>query len=241
MKTYLLTHINRLSSILCITGFALLFSGCCDTVAKIGGARGSEVSLNKENPGGSIVYICPGEPVTLGWFTSKDVKTASITTVGDVTMPFGTTTVYPTTSTTYVLEAKGGECPRTDKVTVEVITEGQKIQIAGTLVTVGSHLKQYYWEAELSSLLYSPEILVTSIKMVPFSDAAWNISPEWQFDKKNTDGSILNFRSKWDFTTPWEAREVPLVGIWTFYPIGGEYPNNPPQYANFEVTVKCKE
>jgi hypothetical protein len=226
--------------ILVMIGLFGLFhlSSCCDTDVRIGAVRGSGVAIDKENPkqyGSSFVYICPGEVVTLGWYTSNDVKSATISDIGPVSGHLDTETVSPIETTEYVLTGKG-ECERSSTVTVEVVKEGQRIQISGDRVE--SH-SGFYWEANLSELIYSPDIIVTSIQMIPFTDPAFN-SMNWQFEKRDPDGTIINFTATWSFSTPWGTRQIPLIGRWRYYPIGTFPPSTPPQFAIFEVTVKCK-
>src|SRR5439155_15002509 len=83
---------------------------------------------------GQIVYICTGEPVTLGWVVSDADRAHIDNGVGDVKVPGDTTTVTPTQDTEYTLTAEKGFCR--DSKSVKVIVYGRQareLQVQATL------------------------------------------------------------------------------------------------------------
>jgi hypothetical protein len=222
---------------------ALFHTGCCPTVPVITVVRGP-VPPSEKTGGGKEVYICPGEVVTVAWGVSSDVTAANVSSIGTVAIPKGFKNVSPTENSTYTLTAQG-KCTRTDSCSVHVIKEGSKAVISAALISVppkpnANTPPQYYWEANLSESVWSPNIVFTSIRMLKFADVKWNQSTVWKFIKADTDGTVHDFPVTWDFTTPWPT-PLPAPGNWKLYMIGGEYPNaGIPPFASFEVTMRCK-
>lgn len=238
---------NRLGFSLYLLFFVLIvcfsFRGCCDTAAEIFVIRGTMPPSEKTGKE-TEVTICPGEPVTIAWGSTSDVTSASISGIGSVS-PKGSITVFPSQTTEYAISVNG-DCTREAKCKINVVRDGDIAAIGAQLVSIPPDPKlnrpqQYYWERKLDEAFWSPNIIVTGVRMVRFTEHAFNQPVLWRLIKTDKDGHVHdNILAGWEFSTSWGTDTIYLVGDWKVFMTGGVYPNNPPAYATFEVTMRCR-
>jgi len=223
------TRIFNVALLLLAIGVTL--SACCDTKANIGVVRGKTISA-RELPG-SLVVICPGEEVTLGWMT-KEANSATVTDLGSVSTPTGSQIITPNESKDYQLKAKGDDCDASATANVIVVKAGShfafSFMAAGTAREATLH-----WEANLPELFYSPKVLVTSVRI--------NAPPTlkgWSVQKVDLNGTVHQFQVGPQFSTP-TSQPFQLPGVWKMVPVdpGELNPNALPNLVELEVTLDC--
>ncbi len=176
------------------------------------------VGTNTANPDRfRQVWICPGESVGIAWGT-QNADTANITPdLGDVSLQ-GQSTVSPSTTTIYTLNAEGAGGTATDQAAVVVITSDNdnfdKSLDAPPLDPDTGYPISLIWRGTLSSTFLSSNIRVTSVKLTQ-TPSDW---PEWEFRKNNPDGSIDSFNASLDEETSLATPFV-AVGEWEATPI----------------------
>ena len=206
-------------------------SGCCDTKANVGVQRGATIS-SRELPG-SVVVVCPGEDITLGWLVENGVS-ASLTDIGGVGLPTGSKTITATETKDYKLTAKGKDCDASATANVVVVTAGTHF-VFSTLAKGTEREGSLRWEAVLPEQFYSPKVRITSVRLnAPPTVGGWNVR------KVDLNGTVRNFPVTNTFTTPWSA-PVQLAGTWTLVPINVSEldPSNLPPVVELEVTLTC--
>jgi hypothetical protein len=231
-----------------VVTFSLLFllSSCCKTLARFGGIIGKDnqtISVIREKDAGYEIWICPNTPVTLGWYVSSDVKTVTIDNgLGlQQKIPFGTTTVTPTTDITYTLTASGGDCDKTATVFIKIIKPGTKGTINVPLFKNTERIATSYWETYLDPNFYDPNIIITSISID--HDDFGGTQKGWKLGKVNTDGSIGSFVPIMSILSTPSGFPLQLAGKHNITPFNPLTPNwsTAPSVLTETLTLDCKK
>lgn len=200
----------RFLKLFVVSAVFVSMTGCvCSTRAWFGAAR-----IEKQAAGD--ILVCPAEPVHLWWRTEHAQETAIDQGIGPVTpaqQGFKTISA-PASSTTYKLTAVGrsdNECSVESPTSVQVVTPGYEY----TLVLNTAQKGSYVWIAELSELLVSPSIIVTSVRLHQDTAASWG---NWHLQKTNPDGSPVGIQlTSMPTSVP---SNTPLLGRYQLSPIG---------------------
>lgn len=183
--------------------------------------------------GNSLVYICPGKSVELGWMIDKpqNVTKAVIQPDGIVInsadYAHGKVTVKPQKSTDYKLSIDTTACKAVESgvVQVVVVEDGTNLLISAQPSGGG------VWTANLPPQLYDPHITMTSIQSVDCLSRS-GINLTWTVRKVDINGTVTNFIVTGVPDTP---VKVPVAGSWAFFlPVDRQTGN-----ACFNLTVAC--
>lgn len=221
----------RRTAIVTLIASATVFAGCCDTVAKIGVVRGKTIST-RELPG-TMVVVCPGEEITLGWLT-KDATSATVTDLGSVSMPTGSKTISAVETKDFKLDVKGKDCDASATANVIVVKSGQSFTFSAPAVgTIRDGT--LHWETNLPELFYSPKVMVTSVQL-----SAPPTLKGWSVRKIDLDGTIHQFGVTNIATTPTDF-PIQLPGHWQLLPVDASEisASSPPGQVGLVVTLVC--
>lgn len=184
-------------------------------------------------------WVCKGEKVTLYWVTSPDVTRVSLgETLGVFEanrggvingLNWGSVTVEPTETISYIVSTLDGTFDATNSVTVKVFDSGTS-NVAGSIVPEGKIKATLVdttakanevdeWVANLPDTRFSDALSITDIK--PTGDA---VEPGfiWRIRKEDPSGQIRTFSiaATEAFQHPFrpEGTDItfPLNGVWTF-------------------------
>jgi len=211
--------------------------GCpCDTNVILKGQIGSIQNPSALRETGSyMLVICPREEITLGWVCSSDVDHLKMSPdLGALNIPSGIRVLSPESTTEYTIEASG-KCKKIDKFTVIVVTANTTLDISATLSRDVSGF--FYWKAELLPQFYSPNVIVSAIRLLP--DNKTPPYKEWRLSKLDTSGKQHDYA----FSSSWtEIGPVELTGTWKIAPSDPTslQPTDLPGNIHFEVRMACK-
>ncbi len=192
----------------------------CPTTVSLCGTVGASQCTKKQ-----IVYIAPGDTVTLWWQSSADVQAARIEPGKIAVPPNGSLAVNPTVTTTYSITADGA-CSREDSVLVVVFQKGDKFQL------VAPYSPEKKFGLEIPPEFCSPRLLADTIQSICnagcFSDPkfantvhnvqcgpTWGCHGEWSGMKKTPAATPVLFTTN-PGVTPLGG--IPLAGQWEFLP-----------------------
>lgn len=218
------------------------------------------VGDSQSKEGGQTLWICPGDKVALWWYASSDVTSLRIdadvgSSIGAVPLS-GYKVVNPTQTTKYTIVAIG-DCERKASVTVNVVTDGTRLDMCASPIQQGKNVT-VYWEYIMSSNCVSKSIVVTSIKpscapscfYYPMFDWTYLDCPgcvscegtnlchgNWAMLKTDSDGHL---RSATINLFRIDLPNIPLAGTWNFFSLGIEVLTTSGT-ANFTLTLKCNK
>lgn len=241
---------------LLLAALSFLFTSCCDTTLVAGLNRENSEACKKSEGAECYndVFVCEGEPVYLCWTASSDVTNVDITDFGSVGKS-GCKTITATVDKEYKIKATGGECERSTTVRINVITEGEKINIAASPVTD----KRLLWNLKYPAGQVSPNVMVSSITPLcsplggcypyapienyQFMDCSGKLcNGRWSGQKVNLNGGGLPSGFQVNGTTTFLPPDVPMVGEWFFTPPGNLDRNGDIKgQAFFTITAYCKK
>jgi len=223
---------------------------CSTEIYQFGGVRGTSITADTKNQ--ETILICPGDPVTLGWFVTSDVKSGSIDNLGAVQQfPGGMTTIFPQKDTKYRLRVKG-QCDKAsqNEVLIDVVRPGDKSQL--TLLMKKNQIgAPTGWDLTLSDNAYSPKIIVTAARIVlPFAPfIATEVTCKKSLQPNNAPD--VNFKMDYQNKRPTPVGAVPayMVGNWHIDPnwseLGVDFNDESTWKRDFpaltiEVTMECQ-
>lgn len=233
----------KLFFVLTMVPALLMLSSCCDDIVRLGAVIGKdnrEIIMVKEKGAGYEIWICPGTPVTLGWYLGPKIKEASIDNgIGSVQMPYATTTVYPQNDVTYTLTAKNKDCDYTSSVKIHIVKDGTPATINVPLVK-RSELITSSWDTYLDPLFYDPHIKITSISIS--NDNFGGVTPGWTLRKKDINGALGQYLVIRSVPSTPSGFPIQLAGnhsIVPFNPINSNW-SLAPQIISETLTLECK-
>lgn len=217
-----------------VPALALLGVSCnCQATVKEFRVIRAEAQNQIRDMGSYIAFICPGESVALGWVVDGADKASIDNGVGPVPVPAGgPLVVSPTQDTHYTLTCEKGDCHDSKSVDVYVVTKGKTLSATASLI----HRVPFVWEAQLLPQFYSPNILVTSARMLaPATQGAW------KGNKTDVGGAQHAFDLPQAGQTA--APVLPNFSIPGGYDISPvlqtEVSDAPPGSASFELGLEC--
>ncbi len=175
------------------------------------------------------IYICAGESALLKWdssnrFTQLDINRE----VGEVNNS-GQVTVSPTSTAEYTITAQGEDCTSRSTATVHVVQPGDPITISAQ-ETQDPSTKRWYWLKETKKQIYSPAIMVNSIRVVY---EATEVAP-WTLNKIDPNGEAHTVEIPEDIRVTPDPK-FSIVGTWELS-ADEQYQGE----ATFELLVECQ-
>lgn len=240
----------------------LYFTSCCDSYMEAGANLESEDRCKANiTECYNDVFICPGDSVFLCW-KGKDGESVEITPGIGIQPLEGCTTVIVEDDVKYVFKLKGGDCPVSDEVRINVIKNGDIIDIQASPPYTGTlkdknqdgiqDLEDVFWSIHYPTGQVSENIRITSItpECTQFCFAHDPLLPspfqyascqnklcnfQWTLTKINLTGLPAGVSIN-NATTP--LNSFSLAGTWTFTPVI-QRTTTINGFANFKLTATC--